>query len=211
MTETTDREFKPTQPGYPGTLVTLTGRPGCGKTTVIEKLTEMSTPECPIGLFDGKSVTTRVPRADDRLDEYIQKTDEEFDEMEERGDFLWTVPNSGYRFGTLRSAIDEALQMRKVSVLNLVPQVIEKLHNYAGPANVLSFFIRGGGTAILERRMEKRGSEDAERIKRRLRETDDWCPEMYYGFMTISNPNEEPQGLTAAREIVRILRGRNCI
>lgn len=209
--EEVSREFQPSEPGYPGTLVTVSGPPGCGKTTVMERVIEVLSPECDIRLFEGKSVTTRVPRPDDRLDEYLHVSDDEFREMEERREFIWTVPNSGYLFGTLRTAVDEALRVRRISILNLVPGVVEKLHRYAGPANVISFYVQSGGSESLRRRMTKRGSETPKRIEERLKEAAHWSPKIFYGFIVLANPNEEPQGMTAAREVARIVRSRNLV
>jgi len=189
-----------------GLIVSVSGRPGSGKSTVMRKLIDelRKQLDCPVEHFKGRSITTRPARPDDVGGEYLTVDEETFRQMKARGDFLWTESNSGYHFATRRDDVIKAAKSGAVSIMNVTPRVVKKLNNFAGDDLVVSFLVCAPDLA---RRMLTRGSEDLEKIRRRLEETEDWTAEKYPDLIHIENVDEVDHGRTAAREMARIILG----
>jgi guanylate kinase len=141
----------------------ITGPSGVGKGTLIEKLLER-VPELELSV----SATTRPPRpgeVDSR--DYHFLSPEEFERRVEAGDFLEHAAYSGNRYGTLRKAVEDRLRQGRSVALEIEVQGARQVRA-AMPEAVL-IFIAPPDPEALRRRLERRGTDSAEAIERRLR------------------------------------------
>ncbi len=86
---------------YP--FVTLTGRSGAGKTTVVRALQEL-------GFSEAVSTTTREPRTGETERDYTFVDQETFRSIDYENEFLEVVEFSGNRYGITRNEIYEKTQ-----------------------------------------------------------------------------------------------------
>lgn len=146
-----------------GKLVVLSGPSGCGKDTVLNCLCEMDGRFCP-----SVSATTRLPREGETEGvHYYFLSREEFERRIAAGEFVEYVEYNGNYYGTLRSEIDNAVAAGRIIVL-----VIE----VCGAANIISqfpdaesVFLMPPSVSVLEERLRKRGTENEETIRRRMK------------------------------------------
>jgi guanylate kinase len=141
----------------------ITGPSGVGKGTLISELLDR-VPELELSI----SATTREPR-DGEVDgrDYHFLDPEEFDRLVEEGAFLEHATYSGNRYGTLRSEVQERLQVGKSVVLEIEVQGARQARD-AMPESV-RVFVKPPHPNDLRRRLEERGTDDASAIDRRLR------------------------------------------
>jgi guanylate kinase len=144
-------------------VLVITGPSGVGKGTLIEKLLERI-PKLELSV----SATTREPRpgeADGR--DYHFLSAEEFERRVQAGEFLEHATYSGNRYGTLRSEVERRLREGRSVVLEIEVQGARQVRA-AMPEAVLIFIAPPDPEAVSER-LEGRGTDSAEAIKRRLR------------------------------------------
>jgi guanylate kinase len=138
-------------------IITLTGPSGSGKTTIARELM-MQKP----GLFAPvKSTTTRDRRTSDLYGEYEYVSKEQFAEIKENGEFLWTAEMPDVQYGTRRTHVRSKFGIGQIGVMILVPEVLPTLRSYVedqcGEGAAKSFFVgaglsRGDLSARLKRR-----------------------------------------------------------
>jgi len=143
-------------------LLIVSGPSGSGKSTLVQRLLQMP------GTMASKSCTTRARRATEASGKcYDYVTEEEFDAMVSRGEFLEYARVFGkHSYGTPKKWLEES----RVRGLDLVleidvqgaAQVKEKL-----PESV-AIFILPPSREELERRLRSRGQDSDEEIARRL-------------------------------------------
>ena len=146
-----------------GQIITLTGAPGTGKTTIAKHM----------GYPLVQSTTTREPRASDLPGEYEYLERADFDHDQAWGAFLWGLEYDGNHYGTKSEVVDKALASSGTHTMILVPEVVPQLLNYAGTKKVLPIYILSPLEEVLRSRMKNRGDKP-ESIERRLRESKTW-------------------------------------
>jgi guanylate kinase len=146
-----------------GLLIVISAPSGTGKTTLCHKLLE----EFPDVEFS-VSYTTRRPRPGEvNGRDYWFVSREEFMKMVEEGDFLEWAEVYGNLYGTSKSQVLKALNQGKDVLLDIDTQgALQVKKNF--PDAVL-IFILPPSLQELERRLRKRGTDDEETIKKRLK------------------------------------------
>jgi len=156
-----------------GRIITLTGRSGTGKTTIVKELLELKDPLFQLII----SYTTRDPRPSDLPGEYRYLTDDEFEGMKKRGEFLWPKSaeefgHSSAKYGTTKASLDDAVASPGYHLMMLIPQALPKLwDSYA--EHVVPFWLEDPGEESLRARLLDRG-EKPQFIDKRLDAEKDW-------------------------------------
>jgi len=145
-----------------GRLFVITAPSGAGKSTLIRALLKDDA-----SLKLSTSYTTRAPRPGEQNGrEYHFVSDAEFLAMRGRGEFLESAEVHGYRYGTAKRVIDEALEHGHDLLLEIDWQgarQVRKLH-----PDCVGVFILPPSIEELERRMRARGQDAEAVIQRRL-------------------------------------------
>jgi guanylate kinase len=145
-----------------GKLFVITAPSGAGKSSLIKALLADDP-----GLRLSTSYTTRPPRPGEQDGrEYHFIDDARFLAMRGRGEFLESAEVHGYRYGTSRRVIEEALERGDNLILEIDwqgAQQVRKLY----PACV-GIFILPPSIEELERRLRMRGQDAEPVIQRRL-------------------------------------------
>lgn len=144
-----------------GVLVVISGFSGAGKGTIMNELIRQ------YPYFLSVSATTRKPR-EGEIDgrEYFFHTEEEFEHMIEKGELIEWAKYVGNYYGTPKKAVEQQLEEGKDVVLEIEMQG-GMLVKEQFPHAVL-VFITPPSYEELEFRLQKRGTESAEEIQRRL-------------------------------------------
>ena len=138
---------------------------GSGKSTLVKNLMALDG-----NLAFATSVTTRPPRADEVDGEaYRFVTRGEFVAMRDNDALLEWAEVFGHFYGTPRSAVDDARRLGRDLLLDIDVQgaasLLEKL------PDAVTIFILPPSRPELQARLERRGSDEPEVIRRRLRES----------------------------------------
>jgi len=146
-----------------GLLIVISAPSGTGKTT----LSHMLLREFPNMEFS-VSYTTRKPRSGEiNGRDYWFVDRETFEKMIEEGDFLEWAEVYGHLYGTSKSQVIKALSEGKDVLLDIDTQgALNVKKNF--PEAVL-IFILPPSLRELKRRLESRGTDDEETIKKRLK------------------------------------------
>jgi guanylate kinase len=147
----------------PGLLLVLSAPSGAGKTTLARRfVAERADARFSI------SATTRPPRGAERDGvDYHFVSPERFAALVGEGAFAEWAEVHGQRYGTLRSAVEEALAARRIAVFDI--DVQGGLALEAGwPREAVSVFVLPPSPAELERRLRGRSTDADEVIARRL-------------------------------------------
>ena len=143
-----------------GKLFVITAPSGAGKTSLIEALMAAD-PSLKLSI----SYTTRAPRPGEKDGvDYHFVTDAAFLKMRERGEFLESAEVHGYRYGTSRKVITDALQRGEDLILEIDWQGARQVRTLY--PDCVGIFILPPSVEELERRMRSRG-QDAEIVMRR--------------------------------------------
>lgn len=165
-----------------GVLVVLSGFSGSGKGTIIREL---------VGRYDNYalsvSATTRKPRqgeTDGR--EYFFRTKEEFEQMIADGRLLEYAQYVNNYYGTPRDYVEQKLDEGFDVILEIEIQGAFKIKEKF-PDAVLMFMMPP--TAMeLKRRLEGRGTEDADAVRARLmRAVEESCGVEDYDYIVIND------------------------
>lgn len=117
-------------------LIIIVGPSGAGKSTLANNLKK----ECDVVI--GRQVTTRKPREDDGLNNYIYINIEEFENLQKQGKFAISSGRHGRRYGILKS--DVMLSFAKSDKLIIITSYkdIEQIKslNIRNKIVVLTFF-----------------------------------------------------------------------
>ena len=147
----------------PGLLLVLSAPSGAGKTTLAHRFRATH----PDAVFS-VSATTRPPRGAERDGvDYHFVTPQRFATLVDRGEFAEWAEVHGQRYGTLRSAVDEALRAGRIAVFDIDVQGGAQV-KAAWPREALTVFILPPSMEELERRLRGRADENEASMQRRL-------------------------------------------
>jgi guanylate kinase len=179
-----------------GHLFVITAPSGAGKTSLIDALTRDDP-----SLKLSTSYTTRAPRPGEKDGvDYHFVDDDAFLAMRDRGEFLENALVHGYRYGTSKRVITEALARGEDLILEIDWQGAQQVRRIY--PDCVGIFILPPSIEELERRMRTRGQDSDAVIRRRLdnaREELEHSGEFEY---RIINKDFE----TARRELAEIIR-----
>lgn len=145
-----------------GRLFVISGPSGVGKSTVLTRLLENRE-----DLYFSVSATTRQPRPNEENGvQYHFHTREEFQELIAREALLEWAEYVGNYYGTPEQYVNEALARGQNAVLDIEVQGAEKVVQKRPDA--VRIFIAPPSWEELERRLNERGTDDPEKIRRRL-------------------------------------------
>jgi guanylate kinase len=149
-------------PKKAGRLFVITAPSGAGKTSLIEALMR-DDPSLRLSI----SYTTRTPRPGERNGaDYHFVNDAEFLALRGRGEFLESAEVHGYRYGTSKRVIAEALKRGEDLILEIDWQGARQVRAiYPGCVGI---FILPPSVEELERRMRSRALDSEAVIRRRL-------------------------------------------
>jgi guanylate kinase len=149
-------------PKKAGRLFVITAPSGAGKTSLIEALMRADP-----GLKLSISYTTRAPRPGEKNGvDYHFVDDAEFLAMRDRGEFLESAEVHGYRYGTSKRVIADALARGEDLILEIDWQGARQVRAiYPGCVGI---FILPPSVEELERRMRSRALDSEAVIRRRL-------------------------------------------
>jgi guanylate kinase len=181
-------------------VVIVSGPSGSGKSTLVEKILELP------GTLLSVSCTTRPPRKTESSGKWYNfVTEEEFQRMVERGEFLEHARVFGrHSYGTPRKWLDEARARGLDLVLEIdvqgAAQVKQKL------PSAIAIFILPPSRRDLEKRIRARGQDSEEEIARRLERARQEL-ERYreYDYAVVNDDLER-----AGREVQAITLGARC-
>lgn len=141
----------------------ITGPSGVGKGTLIAGLMRRM-PELSLSI----SATTRAPRAGERdgVDYYFLSQDE-FDARVRAGEFVEHVGYAGCSYGTLRSELEGKSAGDGAVVLEIEVEGARQVR--AALPEATQIFIAPPSVDELRARLNGRGTDDAEKVERRMR------------------------------------------
>ncbi len=149
-------------PDRRGLLLVLSGPSGVGKTTIARRLLE-SIPRAEFSV----SATTRprTPAERDGVD-YHFLSDADFARRVDRSEFLEHAEYAGFRYGTLRDQVENALAAGRTILLDIDVQGARQVRD-ARPDALLIFILPPGEAELLDR-LRARRREDEAAIQRRF-------------------------------------------
>lgn len=144
-------------------IIVLSAPSGVGKTTVIQYL--MSQRE---DIVTSVSATTRKPRPGERegVDYYFIST-QEFNEKIKRGEFVEYAQVHDELYGTLHSELQRRIESGKDVLLELDVQGMRSIKNKYPQA--VTIFMLPPSMKEMELRLKSRGSENEEKIQKRIK------------------------------------------
>ena len=178
-----------------GRLFVITAPSGAGKTSLIDALMRAD-PSLKLSI----SYTTRAPRPGEKDGiDYHFVEDAAFVAMRERGEFLESAEVHGYRYGTSKRVITEALERGEDMILEIDWQGARQVRRVY--PDCVGIFILPPSVEELERRLRSRAQDSEAVIQRRLanaREELDHAQEFDY---RIINKDFD----AARRELARVI------
>src|SRR3954462_11593810 len=146
-----------------GLLIVLSSPSGAGKSTIARMLLE-SDNEVTMSV----SATTRPKRPGEVDDvDYHFVDDAEFDRMVDAGDFVEWAPVFGYRYGTPKVPVKDALRDGRDILFDIDWQGTQQLQAAMGE-DLVTIFILPPSMAELERRLRERGTDTDEVVADRM-------------------------------------------
>lgn len=153
-------------PGNTGTLLVVTGPSGVGKGTVIGKTLEEIDK-----LAKSVSVTTRARRNGEVEGvHYFYRSEKEFFEMRDRGDFLEHAEFAGNYYGTPSLWVDDMLKHGIDVILEIEVQGAMQVREKRKDAILI--FLSPPSFEALAERLRTRGTESEEKIRERLKKAE---------------------------------------
>ena len=154
-----------------GIIAVISGFSGAGKGTVVGELTEK------YGYVVSVSATTRKPReGEEEGKSYFFKTKEEFERMIEADELIEYAQYVDNYYGTPKAYVMEQINQGKDVLLEIEMQGALKVREKFPEVSLI--FITPPSVKELRRRLEKRGTEEAEVIDRRVARAKEECAYM---------------------------------
>jgi len=147
-----------------GMLLIISGPSGVGKTTITRGV-ERTIPDA---VFSVSATTRKSTGVDVEGIDYHFVTDEDFLDMQRRGEFLETAEIYGKRYGTPRAWVDEQLRRGRLVILEIDVEGAKQVKT-AIPSAFGLFIMPPSETVLLER-LRSRQREDEAGIQRRFAE-----------------------------------------
>ena len=145
-----------------GKLIVVTGPSGVGKGTLLQKLLE----RYPDRILFSISATTRSPRAgEEHGREYFFWDRAEFEQKRDAGKFLEWAEYAGNLYGTPRQAIDEAITLGQIVLLEIELEGARQVAQSFPSAKRI--FIAPPSMEVLESRLRDRSTDSDEQIIKR--------------------------------------------
>lgn len=145
-----------------GRLFIVSAASGTGKSSLIRESLESISP-CELSV----SYTTRLPReGEEHGKHYFFVSEEEFKEIESKGDFLEHAIVHGNHYGTSKSLTEQKLSAGISLILEIDVQGYEQILNHH--LEHTSIFILPPSFDDLKKRLKDRGSNDEASIELRL-------------------------------------------
>ena len=184
----------------PGLLIVITAPSGAGKSSLIAAALKADP-----ALRLSVSYTTRSPRPGEQDGREYHFVDEKaFLAMLERGEFLESAEVHGNRYGTSEKVITRELAARHDLILEIDWQGAQQVRRLF--PDCTGIFILPPSIDELERRMQKRGQDSAEVIRRRMavaRDEISHSPEFDYAIIN-KDFDEASQDLVAIIRTARL-------
>lgn len=144
-------------------LFCFCGPSGSGKTSICRKLLAEVT-----NLENSISTTTRAPRGEEKNGvDYFFVSPEEFQKKIAEKGFIEHASFSGNQYGTEKRNVERAEKAGNDLLLDIEVQGVEQLKKLF-PTRVVTVFVFPTSFQELEKRIRDRGTEDEEKISRRL-------------------------------------------
>jgi guanylate kinase len=187
-----------------GTLFVVAAPSGAGKSTLVNALLER---EPAISL--SVSHTTRPPRAGETYGRHYYFVERaEFEREVAAGVFLEHAEVHGNLYGTSRTRVQELLAQGRDVLLEIDWQGAEQIRR--SKPDCVSVFILPPSRAELERRLRGRGSDSAEVIERRLRNSRGEIAHAHqFDYILVNDAFD--QALADLQAIVRAVRLRSVL
>ncbi len=185
-----------------GQLIILSGPSGVGKSTIVKHITKAHP-----NLRFSVSMTTREIRPGE-VDgvNYHFVSQEEFQAMVDRDEFLEYAGYVENRYGTPAKPIDEALNMGYDVLLDIEAQGAFQIK--AKRPEAVSIFIAAPSFEELERRLRDRGDTPPDKIAKRLTTAKwEYTQAPQYDYLVVSETNQAEK---AADEILAIMKAAHC-
>ena len=146
-----------------GIMLVISSPSGAGKTTLARKLLEQDK-EIKISI----SVTTRKPRKVEKNNEdYIFITEDKFKNMVKKNELLEFAQVFGNNYGTPRKPVEKRISEGKDVLFDIDWQGTQALRE-SEPKHLVSVFILPPSTQELEKRLQSRGQDSPEEVKKRM-------------------------------------------
>ncbi|MCI7767549.1 MAG: guanylate kinase [Oscillospiraceae bacterium] len=168
-----------------GLLIVVSAPSGCGKGTVLAEVLKRD------NFYYSVSATTRPPRPED-VDgvTYHFLTREKFEELIASGGVLEYAEYCGNYYGTPKKAVEDKLSEGKDVILEIEVQGAMKIKELCPEA--VFIFILPPSLETLRERLEKRGTETAEVINKRVAEAKGEIEKSYnYDYVIVNDDLSE--------------------
>ncbi|MDE6133399.1 MAG: guanylate kinase, partial [Oscillospiraceae bacterium] len=168
-----------------GMLIVVSGPSGCGKGSVLAEILKSDR------FFYSVSATTRSPRSGETDGvNYFFLTKEKFEQLTSEDGMLEYASYCGNYYGTLKKPVEDMLEQGKHVILEIEVQGAMKIMEKCPEA--VFVFILPPSLKELERRLNKRGTEAEDVIKKRLSEAAGEIKQAYkYDYAVINGELEK--------------------
>ncbi len=169
-----------------GLLIVLSSPSGAGKSTIARMLLNADS-----DVTMSISATTRPKRPGEVEGEDYPFVDAaEFDRLVAAGEFVEWAPVFGYRYGTPKAPVKQALKDGRDILFDIDWQGTQQLHSAMGE-DLVRVFILPPSVAELERRLRERGTDSeaviADRMQRAAGEISHWAE---YDYVLVNDAME---------------------
>jgi len=182
-------------------FIIISAPSGSGKTTICKYLQKLDS-----SINFSISCTTRQKRENEvEGKDYFFITNDEFEEKINDDKFIeWEQIHGNFYYGTLKSTLDEAINKDKTILLELDVKGAMSVKNLY-PTKTLSIFIVPPSVEELKIRLEKRGTDNYERIIKRLERLEsELSYKTNFDYHVINDDLD-----LAVKEIMSIIKNKN--